>query len=54
MGGRKNSAARLLKDVQSRSFPRGPHLPQYLNSGPYFARIKIKGKIIRESSERIR
>jgi hypothetical protein len=26
-----------------------PHLLQYLNSGAYYARIKIKGKIIRES-----
>jgi hypothetical protein len=45
----KDNAARLSKDGEWRSFPRVPHLLQYLNSGAYYARIKIKGKIIRES-----
>ncbi len=49
MGKRKNNACHLSKDGKWRSFPRVPHLLQYLNSGTYFARIKIKGKIIRES-----
>jgi hypothetical protein len=49
-GKQKNSACRLSKDGKWRSFPRVPHLLQYQNSGTYFARIKIKGKIIRDRS----
>ncbi|MDR3457720.1 MAG: hypothetical protein P4N60_09765 [Verrucomicrobiae bacterium] len=45
----KKSANRLSKDGKWRSFPRVPHLLQYASSGTYFARIKIKGKLIRES-----
>jgi len=51
MGKRINTASHLSKDGRWRSFPRVPHLLQYLNSGSYFARIKIKGKIIREGLE---
>jgi hypothetical protein len=45
----KKSANRLSKDGKWRSFPRVPHWLQYVSSGTYFARIKIKGKLIRES-----
>ncbi len=38
----------LSKDGQWRSFPKVPHLLQYVSNGNYYARIKIKGKIIRE------
>jgi hypothetical protein len=31
-----------------RSFSRVPHLLQYASSGTYFARIKVRGKIIRD------
>jgi hypothetical protein len=48
---RKKSAVRLSKDGKWRSFPRAPHLLQYVSTGTYFARIKIKGKIYRESLE---
>ncbi len=47
--GGKKSANRLSPDGKWRSFPRVPHLLQYVSSGTYFARIKIKGKLIRES-----
>ena len=50
-GARKKSAVRLSKDGKWRSFPRAPHLLQYVASGTYFARIKIRGKIIRQSLE---
>ena len=49
--GRKKSAFCLSKDGKWRSFPRVPHLLQYVSSGTYFARVKIKGKISRESLE---
>jgi len=39
----------LSKDGQWRSFPKVPHLLQYVSNGNYYARIKINGKIIRES-----
>jgi hypothetical protein len=45
----EKSANRLSTDGKWRSFPRVPHLLQYTRSGTYFARIKIKGKTIRES-----
>jgi hypothetical protein len=47
----KKSAFRLSKDGKWRSFSRVPHLLQYFSSGAYFARIKIRGKIIRQSLE---
>ena len=39
----------MSKDGQWRSFPKMPHLLQYVSNGNYYARIKINGKIIRES-----
>jgi hypothetical protein len=39
----------LSKDGQWRSFPKVPHLLQYVNNGNYYARIKVKGKLIRHS-----
>jgi integrase len=48
---RKKSAVRLSKDGKWRSFPRVPHLLQYVSSSTYFARIKIGGVIHRESLE---
>ena len=47
----KKSAFRLSKDGKWRSFSRVPHLLQYVSSGVYFARIKIRGKIFRQSLE---
>jgi len=47
----KKSTNRLSKDGKWRSFSRVPHLLQYVSSGTYFARIKIKGKLIRETLE---
>ena len=48
MNGRKREE-HLSKDGQWRSFPKVPHLLQYVSNGNYYARIKVKGKIIRES-----
>jgi integrase len=39
----------VSKDNQWRSFPKVPHLLQYVSNGDYYARIKVNGKIIRES-----
>jgi hypothetical protein len=39
----------LSPDGQWRSFPKVPHLLQYVSNGNYYARIKVNGKIIRES-----
>jgi integrase len=39
----------LSKDGQWRSFPKVPHLLQYVSNGNYYGRIKVNGKIIRES-----
>ena len=39
----------MSKDGQWRSFPKVPHLLQYVSNGNYYARIKVNGKIIRES-----
>lgn len=50
-GGQKKTTFRLSKDGKWRSFSRVPHLLQYISSGTYFARIKLNGKIIRESLE---
>src|SRR5208282_505493 len=48
-GSEKRTAHRLSKDGKWRSFSRVPHLLQYASSGTYFARIKVQGKIIRQS-----
>jgi integrase len=39
----------ISKDGRWRSFPKVPNLLQYLSTGTYYARIKIKGKVIRQS-----
>ena len=39
----------LSKDGHWRSFPKVPHLLQYVNNCNYYGRIKIGGKVIRES-----
>ena len=43
--------SRLSKDGKWRSFAKVPCLLQYLNSGVYFARVKVNGKIIWHSLE---
>jgi hypothetical protein len=48
-GSEKRTAHRLSNDGKWRSFSRVPHLLQYVSSGVYFARIKVHGKVIRES-----
>jgi len=48
-GRTKRTADRLSKDGKWRSISRVPHLLQYVSSGTYYARIKVRGKIIRES-----
>ena len=42
-------AARLSLDGKWRSFPKVPNLVQYVGTGSYFGRIKIEGKVFRES-----
>jgi Site-specific recombinase XerD len=39
----------LSPDGKWRSFPRVPHLLQYVPSSVYYGRIKVRGKIIRDS-----
>lgn len=39
----------LSSDGQWRSFPKVPNLLQYVSNGNYYGRIKIGGKVIRES-----
>jgi hypothetical protein len=41
----------LSKDGKWRSFPRVPRLLQYASNGHYYGRIKLNGKVIRESLE---
>jgi len=41
--------ANLYKDAKWRSFPKVPNLLQYVSSCIYFARVKIDGKVIRQS-----
>src|ERR1022692_4857455 len=40
---------RLSPDGKWRSFPKVPNSVQYVNTGTYFGRVKIEGKIFRES-----
>lgn len=40
---------RLSPDGKWRSFPKAPNLVQYVNTSAYFGRVKIEGKIFRES-----
>ncbi len=42
---------RISPDGKWRSFPKVPNLLQYVNTGIYFGRVKIEGKIFRESLE---
>jgi integrase len=41
--------ANLSPDGKWRSFPKVPNLVQYVSTGTYFGRIKIEGKVFRES-----
>lgn len=41
--------AHLSKDARWRSFPKVPNLLQYVSTGTYYGRIKVSGKIIRQS-----
>ena len=41
--------ARLSPDGKWRSFPKVPNLVQYVRTGTYFGRVKIDGKVFRES-----
>jgi hypothetical protein len=41
----------LSTDGKWRSFPRVPHLLQYVSNDNYYGRIKLNGKVIRESLE---
>ena len=41
--------AHLSKDGQWRSFPKVPCLLQYVSNGNYYARVRVNGKLIRES-----
>lgn len=45
----KKREEHLSKDGQWRSFPKVPNLLQYVSNGNYYGRIKVNGKIIRES-----
>jgi hypothetical protein len=45
----KKREAHLSKDGQWRSFPKVPHLLQYVSNGNYYGRIKVGGKVIRRS-----
>lgn len=46
---RLKQAHRLSPDGKWRSFPKVAHLIQYVSSGVYYARIKVNGKLIRQS-----
>ena len=37
----------LSKDGKWRSFPKAPHLLQYVGNANYYGRIKVGGKVIR-------
>jgi len=41
----------LSTDGKWRSFPKVPHLLQYVISGNYFGKVKIRGKTVRQSLE---
>lgn len=42
---------RLSKDGKWRSFPKAPGLLQYVSTGKYFARVRVHGKLFRQSLE---
>src|SRR5438045_2880195 len=43
--------ARLSPDGKWKSFSKVPNLLQYVSTGAYFARVKVDGKLIRQSLE---
>jgi hypothetical protein len=45
----KKRVIKLSKDGKWRSFPKVPNLLQYVSNGNYYGRIKMGGKLIRES-----
>jgi hypothetical protein len=45
----KPKESRLSPDGKRRSFPKVSNLVQYVTTGAYFGRVKIEGKIFRES-----
>ena len=47
--GARKREEHLSNDGKWRSFPKVPHLLQYVISGNYFGKVKINGKTIRES-----
>lgn len=48
---KSNRDGTLSPDGKWRSFPKVPNLLQYVSTGTYFGRVKIGGKIFRESLE---
>src|SRR5437016_12066992 len=44
---------RLSPDGKWKSFPKVSHLLQYVSTGVYFARVKVNGKLIRQSLETV-
>jgi integrase len=48
---KKAEFSRLSKDGKWKSFEKAPNLLQYVPSGVYYARVKIGGKLFRESLE---
>ena len=47
--GSRKREEHLSKDGKWRSFPKVPHLLQYVSSGNYYGKVKINGKMIRQS-----
>jgi integrase len=45
----KNQSANLSADGQWESFPNVPNLLRYVGSGAYYGRVKVRGKLIRQS-----
>src|SRR5688572_2951018 len=43
--------AKLSKDGQWYSFPKVPNLIQYKSTGKYYARVRIRGKLLRQCLE---
>lgn len=48
---KKTEFSRLSADGKWKSFEKAPNLLQYVPSGVYYARVKIQGKLFRESLE---
>jgi hypothetical protein len=44
--------AEVSPDGKWRSFPKVPNLVQYVGTGTYFGRVKIEGKVFRQSFPR--